>query len=68
MESIINPTQAFSMLLVEDEAACLELLAIIIPKKFPGALLHTANNGRAGLDLFKDTRRVSSSPTSTCRR
>jgi hypothetical protein len=36
MESIINPTQSFPMLLVEDEAATLELLAIILPKKYPG--------------------------------
>jgi two-component system cell cycle response regulator len=53
MESIFKPTQSFSMLLVEDEAATLELLAIILPKKYSGALLHTAGNGRTGLDVFK---------------
>jgi CheY-like chemotaxis protein len=47
-----NPAQSFSMLLVEDEGTTLELLAIILLKKFPDALLHTADNGRKGLDLF----------------
>ena len=53
MESIIKPAPSISMMLVEDEAATLELLAIILPKKYPGALLHTAGNGRTGLDVFK---------------
>ena len=52
MESIPKPTQSYSILLVEDEEATLELLAIILPKKYHGALLHTAGNGRKGLDLF----------------
>ena len=53
MESIIKPAQSFSILLVEDEEATLELLTIILPKKYPGALLHSAYNGRTGLDVFK---------------
>lgn len=52
MESVSDPEPLISILLVEDEEATLELLAIIIPKKFPEALLHTAINGRTGLDLF----------------
>jgi CheY-like chemotaxis protein len=53
MGSIIKPAQSFSILLVEDEESTLELLAIILPKKYSGALLHTAGNGRTGLELFK---------------
>ena len=53
MESIINPSPTFSILLVEDEEATLELLSIILPKKYPTALLSTAGNGRTGLDVFK---------------
>jgi YesN/AraC family two-component response regulator len=53
MESIIKPTQSYSILLAEDEAATLQLLAVILPKKYPGVLLHTAYNGRTGLDVFK---------------
>ena len=53
MESTNNTTPVFSILLVEDEAPTLELLATILPKKYPGALLHTAHDGRKGLDLFK---------------
>ena len=52
MESVVNPKPTFSMLLVEDEEDTLELLAMILPKKFPDALLHTADNGIKGLDLF----------------
>ena len=53
MESATNPTPSYSILLVEDEKVTLELLAIILPKKYPGVVLHTADNGRRGLDLFK---------------
>ena len=38
---------------MEDEDATLEILSIILPKKYPGVLLHTAYNGRTGLELFK---------------
>lgn len=52
MKKTADPTQ-ISILLVEDEVAALELLADIVPKKFPGVELYTATNGRAALELFK---------------
>lgn len=53
MESISDPGIPVSILLLEDEESTLELLSIIIPKKFPELTLHTASNGRTGLELFK---------------
>jgi len=41
------------MLLVEDEGVTLDLLTIILSKKFPDLALHTAINGKMGLDIFK---------------
>jgi YesN/AraC family two-component response regulator len=53
MEFTSNPRQTISILLVEDVKVTLELLAIILAKKFPDVALHTAINGRTGLELFK---------------
>ena len=54
MESNSNPARLFSILLVEDERATLEYMAVILAKKFPDSILHTATNGRTGLELFKE--------------
>jgi YesN/AraC family two-component response regulator len=53
MESISGSMPPISILLIEDEEPTLELLSIILSKKYPGLVLHTAINGRAGLELFK---------------
>jgi len=53
MESISNPKPSISILVVEDEFITLEFLVIILTRKFPDAAIHKANNGRAGLELFK---------------
>jgi YesN/AraC family two-component response regulator len=53
MESKIDPMPPISILLIEDEEATLELLSIILSKKFPIFVIHTAINGRMGLELFK---------------
>src|SRR6185369_8064041 len=52
METMTDPAPV-SILLVEDEEAVLELLATILTRKFPGIVLHTAVNGRTGLELFQ---------------
>lgn len=41
------------MLIVEDDKDTLKILATMIPIKFPELSLHTAVNGRTGLELFK---------------
>jgi YesN/AraC family two-component response regulator len=48
-----NTSPAISILFVEDDKATLDIFATIIPVKYPDVTLHTANNGRAGLELFK---------------
>jgi len=53
MEYVSNPMPSTSILLVEDEKVNLELLSAILTKKFPDVALHTAINGRKGLELFK---------------
>ena len=53
MESMSNPASSLSILLVEDVNVTLELLTIILTKKYPDVVLHTASNGRTGLELFK---------------
>jgi DNA-binding response OmpR family regulator len=44
---------ALSILIVEDEPGTLELLTAIITMKYPDLVLHTAANGKTGLELFK---------------
>jgi YesN/AraC family two-component response regulator len=53
MKSRRNPTPSISMLLVEDEKLTRDLLTTILGKKYPHIALHTAINGRTGLELFK---------------
>jgi YesN/AraC family two-component response regulator len=53
MEAISDLLPPISILLIEDEEVTLELLSIILSKKFPDIILHTAINGRTGLELFK---------------
>jgi YesN/AraC family two-component response regulator len=45
-------SSSVSILIVEDDEDVLELLARIVTRKFSGLKLHTATNGRAGLELF----------------
>lgn len=44
---------ATSILIVEDNEESREILAAIIPRKFPGVAVYAANNGRTGLEMFK---------------
>jgi YesN/AraC family two-component response regulator len=53
MKPRTNPMPSISILLVEDDSDTLEVLAKIFPIKFPDVALHTAINGRAGLELYK---------------
>lgn len=53
MESGINSGMAISLLLVEDDETTLKCLEIIIAKRYPLLPMATADNGRAGLELFQ---------------
>jgi YesN/AraC family two-component response regulator len=43
-----------SLLYVEDDTATLEALSLLLAKKFPDMSIHRAENGEAGLELFKE--------------
>ena len=53
MENRSNSDPAISLLLVEDDEATLQCLAIILAKRYPQLAVATADNGRAGLELFQ---------------
>jgi two-component system sensor histidine kinase/response regulator len=54
MESAHNPKSTVSMLIVEDDKAARDVLGVMIAKKFPDISLYFAENGRTGVDLFKE--------------
>ena len=53
MEPQANPGPAIFLLLVEDNEATLHCLAIILARRYPQVAVATADNGRAGLELFR---------------
>lgn len=44
----------FSMLVVEDEKDARDLLCSILNRKYPDMILHVAENGVKGLEIFKE--------------
>ena len=48
-----NLRAQFSILIVEDDPAACEIAARMIAMQFPEALVHSARDGAAGLELFK---------------
>lgn len=53
MDSLSSAPTSLSILLVEDETKSLDLLVGILRLKFPDVVVHTATNGRNGLESFK---------------
>ena len=56
MENRAGQAPQLSILLVEDEEIDREILATALACKFPSVVLHTAMDGRTGLELFKTHR------------
>jgi YesN/AraC family two-component response regulator len=54
MESRQESPPALSLLIVEDDTVTNELLGRIIAAKFPGLAIAVADNGRMGVELFKE--------------
>ena len=52
MEAMTSQTPSIELLLIEDEEVTKELLSIMLIKKFPDITIHTAANGRLGLELY----------------
>jgi YesN/AraC family two-component response regulator len=45
---------SISMLIVEDEQVIREVLGDMISKKFPDSIIHFAENGRIGVEIFRE--------------
>jgi len=53
METLPPARTPCSILVVEDDPAAIEILGLMIKKKFPDFEIHTAEDGVKGLELFK---------------
>lgn len=56
METVSNSRSVPSLLIVEDDRVICEMLATVIQRKFCDATIYRAENGRIGVDLFKEHR------------
>ncbi|MGB9081792.1 MAG: response regulator [Desulfuromonadaceae bacterium] len=51
----MEPSQhSISMLIVEDEKVIREVMDFMISRRFPDAAIYIAENGKVGLELFKE--------------
>lgn len=53
MEAGRQTERAVSLLIVEDDQVIREVLAMMIPKKFPGLAVYFADGGKAGVEEFR---------------
>jgi len=53
METVQPARSLHSILVVEDDHVAIDILGLMIKKKFPDFEIHTAENGLKGLELFK---------------
>jgi YesN/AraC family two-component response regulator len=44
---------SFSLLIVEDDASTRDIIARMIPGKYPNSVIYTAENGVEGIEVFK---------------
>ncbi len=49
-----SPLRSLSLLIVEDDRPTLDVLAQVIATKFPSFTINVAENGKVGLELFKE--------------
>jgi YesN/AraC family two-component response regulator len=56
LESVQPSEEAISILVAEDDEVIRKLLGAIIARKFPEFTIYLAENGRAGLELFRSHR------------
>jgi two-component system, cell cycle sensor histidine kinase and response regulator CckA len=56
MEQFNSSLPAISLLYVEDDPVTRETICTVLAKKFPAMSIHTAENGEAGLALFREHR------------
>lgn len=56
MDSLQGDMRGYRLLYVDDDAAARKLLGKIISSKYPGLKLFIADNGAAGLEIFREQR------------
>ena len=54
MESTQNSRPALSLLVVEDDKVARVIMSVMITRKFPDISVYDAEDGRMGLELFKE--------------
>lgn len=54
MKAVSNSGSVPSILIVEDDRVICEMLATVIQRKFCDATIYRAENGKIGVDLFKE--------------
>ena len=54
MEAVSNSGSVPSILIAEDDRVICEMLATVIQRKYREVTIYCAENGRIGLDLFKE--------------
>uniref|UniRef100_A0A831UEW9 histidine kinase n=1 Tax=Geobacter metallireducens TaxID=28232 RepID=A0A831UEW9_GEOME len=56
MDQVLESDPRLSLLYVEDEPEVRKLLCTVLTRKFPDQEIHVAENGMAGLELFRELR------------
>jgi YesN/AraC family two-component response regulator len=56
MEALPGSTSAPSLLIVEDDKVICEMLALVIQRKYRDVTIYLAENGKIGVELFKEHR------------
>jgi YesN/AraC family two-component response regulator len=52
MTCLANPAHSNTILFVEDNEVILELQVSVLTARFPDVIIHTATNGKQGVELF----------------
>ena len=52
----VQSTSPFTLLIVEDDKTARDVIARMVGLKFPGCTILTADNGKMGLELYKEHR------------
>jgi CheY-like chemotaxis protein len=56
MDTASHKASDLSILYVDDDSSTLYLFATILTLKYPSVKIYSANNGKSGLELFKQHR------------
>ena len=54
METMQNSSPALSLLVVDDDKMARDVLSLMIAREFPNFSIYFAENGRTGVELFKE--------------